>query len=616
MNFNPWKTPLEHASFISQGSFLNWEIFIIGAVICGLIGIYFLVIDKKSKRIKQEFLKRTEEIDAMNRLLQQEIHERQKIEEDYIQKQRYLQRHLEALIYLTKFTTSELKNAINEVLLRTATVLGVERTSIWFYEERDGIPILSCAGLYIFSTNSFSSALEFVSTEFPLCFKALSLNSHLIFPSNDAALNQELLPYLSAFKIISKLVIPINFEGKLLGALCCEETRNKREWLLEDRHFGQTIADIIAIMIEQSAKNKVEKALQDSEEKLRFLTQKAIDAIISFTTEGIIVSWNFGAEKMFGFTEEEITGKSLDAILPYQDVLKAKESDKPVELLGRNKSDVVFSVELSHTRWKSGSSYLDTVIIRNITERKEYEKQLIKAIKEAKQANDAKNEFLTTISHELRTPLNAIIGFDQCLLMGMDGPISDQQANSLKKIETSSFHLLSLINDILDLAKIESNKQHLHYSSENLVKLLISCIDEIRPLAEQKKLKIDLASNKDYLLIEIDLKKIKQVLLNLLGNAVKFTETGSILVELIEDLNEIEIKISDTGIGLTASEIKKIFKPFSQADSSITRKYGGTGLGLAISKKIIELHKGSIRIESQKGAGSVFIINIPKRPTK
>ncbi|MBA2368667.1 MAG: PAS domain S-box protein [Candidatus Protochlamydia sp.] len=599
--------------FDSQSSFLNWEILIIGAFLCALIGICLLAVNRKCKQIKQEFQSRTEELDTINRLLQQEIHERQKIEEDYIHKQHYLQRRHEALVYLTKFTTSELKNAINEVLLRTASVLEVDRTSIWFYEERNSIPILSCAGMYVFSSNSFTNDLEFVSTEFPHYFKALGLYSHLILPSNNADLNQELLPYMTTFQIISKLVIPITFEGHLLGVLCCEETRNKREWLLEDRHFGQTIADIIAIMIEQSAKRKAEKALQDSEEKLRFLTQKAIDAIISFTTEGRIVSWNFGAEKMFGFSEEEMTGKSLDAILSYQEVLKAKGSDKPIELLGKNKSDMVFSVELSHTRWKSGAAYLDTVIIRNITERKEYEKQLINAIKEAKLANEAKNEFLTTISHELRTPLNAIIGFDQCLLMEMDGPISDQQASSLKKIEISAFHLLSLINDILDLAKIESKKQHLHLSSENIVKLLGSCIDEIRPLAEQKNLKIDLTFDKPYLLIDIDIKKIKQVLLNLLGNAVKFTEKGKILVELIDRLKEIEIKISDTGIGLTPLEIKKIFKPFSQADSTITRKYGGTGLGLAISKKIIGLHKGSIRVESEKGVGSAFIIKIPKK---
>jgi signal transduction histidine kinase len=163
---------------------------------------------------------------------------------------------------------------------------------------------------------------------------------------------------------------------------------------------------------------------------------------------------------------------------------------------------------------------------------------------------------------------------------------------------------------------MEAKKMKLKLSTENIVEILVSSIDEIRPLADKKNLKIDLVLDKAYLLIEIDPTKIKQVLLNLLGNAVKFTEQGTIQIRLISHPKEIEIQVSDTGIGLSNEEIKKLFKPFSQADSSISRKYGGTGLGLAISKKIVQQHQGSIYVISQKGAGSTFVVKIPKRRGK
>lgn len=255
------------------------------------------------------------------------------------------------------------------------------------------------------------------------------------------------------------------------------------------------------------------------------------------------------------------------------------------------------------------------IIEENITKkRKEYEKSLIKAMREAKDANEAKSEFLATISHELRTPLNVIIGFDQCLLMEMDGPINEQQRKSLQKIEKSSFHLLTSINDILDFAKIEASKMELEITPHNIIEILNSCIEEIQPLAIQKNLDLTLSCNTSSLFIEIDKMRIRQVVLNLLSNAVKFTEKGSIKVVLIDNPNQIEICVIDTGIGLSQEEILKIFHPFTQADSSITRKYGGTGLGLMISKRIVELHGGVIAVESQKGKGSTFIVEIPKIP--
>jgi len=368
-----------------------------------------------------------------------------------------------------------------------------------------------------------------------------------------------------------------------------------------------------AIMIEQSVRRKIEKFLKDSEERLRFITQHSIDGIISINSSGTIVSWNYGAQQIFGYDEAEIVGKPLQQILPQNEILLQSEiNTKPKELKGRHHDGFHFSVEISHTHLKNEDNFFDTMIIRDITDRKEYEKRLIKALRDANTANAAKSEFLATISHELRTPLNAIIGFNQCLLIEMDGPINSSQQESLKKIEKSSFHLLSLINDILDWSKIEAKKMEIEVFPQNIVELITSCVEDMQPLALQKNLTIELLLDSAFILVEIDRMRIQQVLLNLLSNAVKFTEIGSIKIRLFDERDRVLIQITDTGIGLSPEELEKIFHPFSQADSSITRKYGGSGLGLVISTNIINLHKGSITVESEKGCGSTFTIILPK----
>lgn len=608
-------TPASHFIPLHQEELWpHWEVPLLGFLLSALLASYYLVLVNRRVRIEKEVQDRTNELANINSMLQQEIHERQRIEEDFMSKQNYLQRRHEALKYLTKLTASEPRGAIQEVILRTAHVMQVNRVGVWFYNSIDQLQTLSCAGLYILSSNTFSNHLEINSIHFPRYFEALTQHSHLILPSpDDAELNRELSSYLAAFQINSKLDIPIVFEGKLLGILSCEETRGYRNWILEDRHFGQTIADIIAIMIEQAGRRKAEKALQESEERLRFITQRSIDGIITVNSNEEIVSWNYGAQQIFGYSEEEILGKLLQEVLPHDlSLLREEISLKPTELNGRHRDGHLFPVELSHTRWESKDSYFDTIIVRDITERKEYEKRLIKAMRDANAANAAKSHFLATISHELRTPLNAIIGFNQCVLMGMDGPINLSQQESLQKIEKSSFHLLNLINDILDWSKIEAKKMEIEALPQNIVELIESCIEEINPIAQQKNLNIELDVKDSFILVEIDRMRIRQVLLNLLSNAVKFTEKGFIKIALINSPNQIEIQITDTGIGLSAEEIEKIFHPFSQADSSITRRYGGSGLGLVISKNIISLHNGKIFVKSEKGKGSTFTIILPK----
>jgi PAS domain S-box-containing protein len=526
-------------------------------------------------------------------------------------KQQDLQKKQETLEYLIKLPISELKNSIQEVILCAASVMQVNRVGVWLYESKEKTDRLSCLSFYTLSTHVFFEEPDLTSIQFPHYFNALKAHSHLeVF--SDRELKQELVSYLSSSLVLSKLDIPILFEGKLIGLLTCEETKKNKEWKQEDLYFGQTLANIICLILERVNRKRTEKALEESEKRLHFMTEKSIDAIISVNDQGSITSWNIGSEQLFGYAASEVLSKPLHIV--FKEEVKLKEgSFKSKDLKAEHRNGHLFPIEISHTRWKSENEYFDTFLIRDITERKEYEKSLLNAIKESNAANQAKNELLVKISHELRTPLHIILGFTKCLLMGTEGPFNSIQEINLKKIESSSLHLLKLINDLLNLVKIEANRIQLEIASEDIIKTIHSCIEEIQPLADKKNLPIYFSIHQlQQLTVDMDKLRIKQVLLNLLDNAVKFTETGFIEIKLLNQHKGLEISITDTGIGLTPNEMTKIFKTFSQADSSLTRKYGGTGLGLAISKKIIDLHGGSMRAESEKGKGSTFIFSLPK----
>ncbi|HJU24540.1 MAG TPA: response regulator, partial [Casimicrobiaceae bacterium] len=227
----------------------------------------------------------------------------------------------------------------------------------------------------------------------------------------------------------------------------------------------------------------------------------------------------------------------------------------------------------------------------------------------AEQANKAKSTFLANMSHELRTPLNAIIGFTRIVRRKADGVLPEKQAENLDKVLTSAEHLLSLINTVLDIAKIEAGRMDVTASSFSAVQLLDQCVTTATPL-----LKSGVSLVKAYRelpLVHSDQDKIKQILLNLLGNAAKFTPQGTISVAASAANGLLSIAVTDTGIGIGADAIERIFDEFQQADTSTTRQYGGTGLGLSISRSLARLLGGDITVTSALGAGSTFVLTVP-----
>jgi len=232
------------------------------------------------------------------------------------------------------------------------------------------------------------------------------------------------------------------------------------------------------------------------------------------------------------------------------------------------------------------------------------------------EASETKSKFLATMSHELRTPLNAIMAFSQMLQRKNKGNFSNQQVDMIERIHGNGKNLLALINDILDLSKIEAGGLKLHPEEFDLSQLINTTIDELRSLRSQKKLDIEVETDFQHPIVFNDRNRVRQILVNLISNAIKFTEQGMVLIkaEEISDLpnSNIVIFVKDTGIGIAETDTKHIFEPFRQINQTMSRKYAGTGLGLAITKSLVKMMDGKLSVESELAKGSIFRVEFPR----
>ncbi len=255
---------------------------------------------------------------------------------------------------------------------------------------------------------------------------------------------------------------------------------------------------------------------------------------------------------------------------------------------------------------------------QEITHRKRTQEELLRAKHAAEEANRAKSAFLANMSHELRTPLNAIIGYSEMLEEETKDSGQIENVRDLQRIQAAGKHLLSLINDVLDLSKIEAGKMGLHLETFELRPIIEEIVTTLRPAAEKNSNKIEVHLSKDLGSMHADATKVRQILFNLFSNACKFTDHGAITLDVkreSRDTDCIVFRVVDTGIGMTPEQQWKLFQDFAQADTSIARKYGGTGLGLAISARFAQMMRGRIHVDSQLGEGSVFTVELPATVT-
>jgi signal transduction histidine kinase len=262
---------------------------------------------------------------------------------------------------------------------------------------------------------------------------------------------------------------------------------------------------------------------------------------------------------------------------------------------------------------KTFSSQLEERVLAATADLAEQNQRLQWQSRELEKANRLKSEFLASMSHELRTPINALIGYTALMIDRIYGDITPKQEEGLNRIQASAQHLLALINDILDLARIEAGKMPLHLEPVPLQEVLADITQQIDPLLNKKSLEFRLVAPDDPPVIYSDRTKIKQILLNLLSNSVKFTHTGYVSLTLEPLVDSVRMEIEDSGIGIRPQDLEEIWEDFRQVDQSRTREFGGTGLGLSITRKLIQALGGDISVVSEYGQGSTFTIVLPMR---
>jgi two-component system, sensor histidine kinase and response regulator len=371
--------------------------------------------------------------------------------------------------------------------------------------------------------------------------------------------------------------------------------------------------------------------LESSEERLRLIINTALDAVVTTNSEGLITNWNSEAERTFGWSPQEALGRRLsETIIPqqyraehersHQSFLKTGDGRtlrQRTEMTALHRDGREFPVEVATSPVKFGGQWIFSSFIRDITENKRAQEELLSAKQAAEDANRAKSAFLANMSHELRTPLNAIIGYSEMLEEETRESGETAAVQDLRKIQAAGKHLLSLINDILDLSKIEAGKMALHLETFDVGQMIEEIVNTLQPAAEKNNNTIRVEVAKNIGGMHADQTKVRQILFNLLSNACKFTENGQIALNVerttIGSQKWLRFSVADTGIGITAEHKENLFREFSQADTSISRKYGGTGLGLAISHRFAQIMRGTISVESQPGRGSTFTVQLPAK---
>jgi len=374
------------------------------------------------------------------------------------------------------------------------------------------------------------------------------------------------------------------------------------------------------------------KVLRDAklvEARFDGLLESLPDAIILANTGGRVVLANGQAHSMFGYPHGAMRGLPLEQLMPqrfrtphvqHRNEYMRQPQVRPMgsgrDLYGLRSDGMEFPIEISLSPITTEEGTLIMSAVRDNTERKRIERTLQDQNAELARASAAKDRFLAGMSHELRTPLNAIIGFTGTMLMKLPGPINDEQEKHLRTVQSSARHLLSLINDLLDLTKIEAGKLELELAPLQCRQLIDEVLLLFGPQASQKGLALEFTSHGEELTVLADRRALQQILMNLVHNAIKFTEHGKVLVNLdtaqVSARDCVTISISDTGIGIGADQRGALFQAFSQLDGGKVRQFEGTGLGLHLSQRLAALLRGEILFASEFGVGSTFTLALPR----
>jgi PAS domain S-box-containing protein len=417
----------------------------------------------------------------------------------------------------------------------------------------------------------------------------------------------------------------------------------------------QDIDCLVGMGIDISERKNAESKLDESEQKYRELVESANSIILRWNAQGYVTFLNLFGQQFFGYSSEEIVGQHIiGTIVPVTDsagrdlqnlmqqiCLDTKIFEQNVNENMRRGGERVWISWTNKVVLDAQGQVVEILSIGNdITERLRAEKEirelnaslekrviertgeLQSALVRAEAADRIKSAFLATMSHELRTPLNSIIGFTGIILQGMAGPLNPEQAKQLGMVRGSAKHLLELINDVLDISKIEAGQLEVRAEPFNLIAVIERVVSLLTPVAEKKGLLLHTSITSDLGEISSDRRRLEQILINLINNAIKFTEKGSITItaELLREFRTtpdaspapyVKLRVADTGIGIKPEDLELLFLPFRQIDSGLSRMHEGTGLGLAICRRLLELMGGQISATSVWSKGTEFIVLLP-----
>ncbi len=516
---------------------------------------------------------------------------------------------------------------IRGILTISARTLNVDRLSLWQFEP--GRAAITCIDMYEPAGDRHQSGLRLERGEAPRYFEALDaervIDAHEA--RTDSRTNEFRDTYLGANAIFSMLDVPLRRNSTSVGVLCAEHTGQARTWTRDEQHFAIAVAHVIVAAMADEERRGALARLAESEARARLIIDTAHDAFVGIDSAGVIITWNSQAEHIFGWTRDEALGRALaDTIIPpsfreghlrgmgrFHDTGEAPVVNQRLELMALHRNGHEFPIEVTIT-WpmRVENGYFFGAFLRDISDRRERDDQLRQAKDSAEAATRAKSEFLANMSHELRTPLNGVLGYAQ--LLQRDRSLTASQREALEAISKGGAHLLDLINDVLDLSKIEAGRVDIEATTTDLAQMAIDLKYLVAEAARRKGLLLGMVVASDTpRRVVLDGRHLRQVLLNLLSNAIKFTPQGEVHLAIARTGDgRLLFEVSDTGVGIESDELTVIFDAFTQTRSGASA--GGTGLGLTISQHLIAKMGGELKVDSRPRQGSRFFFDLPLVP--
>jgi PAS domain S-box-containing protein len=499
----------------------------------------------------------------------------------------------------------ELSKLLQAVLERAVTLLDVTGGELAIYDEHAG-ELVIVASHHI---GMDSTGVRLKPGEGAMGTVAVT-HEPLIIPEYDEWVGRSGKYSGVRSTVRAVMAAPLLIGDRLVGAIASVHSDPARQFGADDLRLLNLFAPQAAIAIENA---RLYSAAQRQKEYFEAVVVNSPVAIVTLEMDGTITSFNPAFERLFGYSQAEGIGRNLDELINTPETLAEAQvytdraTSHTAKGIGKRcrKDGSLLDVELAGVPVTVDGRHVGIMALyHDVTD-------LLSAKREAESANQAKSRFLANMSHELRTPLNAIIGYSEMLKEDAEENGDGDYVADLEKIRSSGKHLLSLINDVLDLSKIEAGKMELYLETFDLRTMVDDVLTTVTPLLARNGNTLEVSCEPGIGVMRADMTKVRQSLLNLLSNASKFTDHGEVQLAVAREGDEIVFRVSDTGIGMTPEQQGKLFEAFSQAEASTTRRFGGTGLGLAIVRRFCEMMGGTVNVESEPNRGSTFTMRLP-----